>query len=175
MQAKIQFGPKKIKKSRGRRSPGNRAPHFSNMARFGVHYNLKRTARLVSNFYDRSFREVGLKATQFSTLTCIRVNTGATVDELAAQMDMDGTTVTRGLKALEKAGWVRIRPGLDRRTRIAELTEDGSRKLLEAYKVWRNVQRHFLRALGREEWRHFKSRLRLIDELAGEGELNLSI
>jgi DNA-binding MarR family transcriptional regulator len=77
---------------------------------------------------------------------------------------MDRTTLTRNLRPLEAAGWLRIGAGPDRRSRAVEITEEGRRLLVAARPLWQAAERTFRQALGREEAAELR---RLLDAAMG--------
>ena len=105
-----------------------------------VCFQLRRSARLVSQIYDEALRPVDLRVGQFSLLIGVQVMAPVTLQNLAKQMGMDRTTLTRNLKPLERQGFLKIYPGQDRRERTVEMTGEGRRKLQKALPIWRKVQ-----------------------------------
>ena len=129
---------------------------------------LRRTARRLTRAYDRALRPTGLRLTQYSVLANLTraegEGRGLTVTDLAGRLAMDRTTLTRNLRPLEAAGWLRVSPGPDRRSRAVEITEEGRRVLEEAKPLWQAAERTFRQALGREEAAELR---RLLDAAMG--------
>ena len=73
---------------------------------------------------------------------------GQIMNDLAARMVMDRTTLTRNLRPVLDAGLVTVRTGDDRRRREVALTRAGSRTLDEATGYWRAAQAEMRQALG---------------------------
>jgi len=113
-------------------------------------FNLRRVTRAVTQLYDDFLRPTGLRVTQFSVLVALRNLEQATVNQLAEKLVVDRTTLTRNLRPLEQSGFVRTRPGLDRRVREISLTPAGIEKLHQALPRWREAQGQMRRALGRD-------------------------
>jgi DNA-binding MarR family transcriptional regulator len=113
-------------------------------------FNLRRVARAVTQLYDDFLRPTGLRATQFSVLVALRNLGQSTVNQLADKLVVDRTTLTRNLRPLQEAGFVRTRPGEDRRVREIFLTPAGEVKLHEALPLWREAQSQMRRVLGRD-------------------------
>lgn len=90
--------------------------------------NLRRVTRVVTRIYDQELRKAGLEITQFSLLTALTATGGANQKRLSAGLAMDSTTLTRTLRLLLKQGWIRVRPGEDRRERMFSLTAVGKAK-----------------------------------------------
>jgi DNA-binding MarR family transcriptional regulator len=109
---------------------------------------MRRADRAVMHTYDAALRPFGLKMTQFTLLVALRLKAPVTIQDLAQALVMDRTTLTRNLAALTRQDLVRIAPGEDRRTRIAELTAAGHAALARAFPEWRKAQGRVRRKLG---------------------------
>lgn len=113
-------------------------------------HNLRRVTRAVTQLYDDFLRPTGLRVTQFSVLVALRNLDQTTVNRLADKLVVDRTTLTRNLRPLQDAGFVRLRPGEDRRVREISLTPAGEEMLQTALPLWREAQNQMRRALGRD-------------------------
>lgn len=119
-----------------------------------VCFNVRKTARLISQSYDRALKPHGLNANQFSILALI----GATLDpqsltDTAKALGMERTTLTRNLSHLDKAGLTQVQTdGQDARTRRLALTNKGWTVLAASLPSWRSVQGRTLAAIGPENW-----------------------
>ncbi len=111
---------------------------------------LRRTARRVTQAYDRALRPAGIKLTQYSVLANVRRDGGLSITELAERLAMDRTTLTRNLRPMERAGWVEVGPGPDRRRRSLRITAAGNEVFETAFPLWQAAERSFRRGLGRE-------------------------
>ena len=111
---------------------------------------LRRTARRVTQAYDRALRPAGIKLTQYSVLANVLRDGGLSITELAERLAMDRTTLTRNLRPLERAGWVEVGPGPDRRRRAVRITASGRRLFEAAFPLWQAAERGFRRGLGRD-------------------------
>ncbi len=111
---------------------------------------LRRTARRVTQAYDRALRPAGIKLTQYSVLANVRRDGGLSITELAERLAMDRTTLTRNLRPMERAGWVEVGPGPDRRRRSLRITAAGNEVFETALPLWQAAERSFRRGLGRE-------------------------
>ena len=95
-------------------------------------FNVRKSARVLTQHYDTAMQSVDLRATQFTILGVLTANSGSTVTDLADFLMMDRTTLTRNLRPLENKGLVKTRAGDDRRTRLIELSKKGKNKLEKA-------------------------------------------
>lgn len=114
-----------------------------------VCFNLRKSARAVTQRYEEALKPTGLRATQFSLLVATRLMGSITVSSLAKALVMDRTTLTRNLKPLEKQGLLRISLGRDdRREREITLTGSGQAILAKALPLWQGVQGEVKKELG---------------------------
>lgn len=101
---------------------------------------LRRATRRLTQFYDDAMKPTGLRLTQYSVLNALAQAEDPSITDLAETLMMDRTTLTRNLRPLEAAGWVRLGPGADARSRAVTLSEDGRRVLEAARPVWRQAE-----------------------------------
>lgn len=114
--------------------------------------SLRRAARAVTQRYDEALRPTGIRLTQFTLLQVLDLAGPLTQGTLGEQLAMDSTTLSRTLRPLEAEGWIRSRPGADRRERHIHLTAAGKRALERATPAWKEAQRLFREELGEREW-----------------------
>ncbi|MDJ0946665.1 MAG: MarR family winged helix-turn-helix transcriptional regulator [Kiloniellales bacterium] len=115
-----------------------------------ANFNLRRASRALGQVYDAALRPVGLKGTQFSLLTALALLGRVPLSELARELGMDRTSLTRNLRPLLREGYVREDRGEDRRQRLLALTEAGRRTYREALPLWQAVQDRIEDRLGSE-------------------------
>ncbi len=121
---------------------------WSEMSRICVGFNLRRAARAVSQFYDSTFQDSGLRATQFAMLVAIHTYGPLTINDLANGGVMDQTTVSRNVRVLQREGYVEMVPGNDKRTRAVNITSKGKSVLRSAIPHWKTAQAHMAKKLG---------------------------
>lgn len=102
--------------------------------------HVRQASRAVTRFYDEALRPVGLRSTQFILMAALRLVGPVGITGLAEELVMDRTTVSRNIDLLEGEGWVTRSRGEDARVREVRLTEEGNRKLEDAYPRWREAQ-----------------------------------
>jgi DNA-binding MarR family transcriptional regulator len=122
-------------------------------------FNLRKAARAVTRFYDDVLRSSGLRVTQFTLLSAVKVLQPVTVKRLAKATVMDRTTLGRNLKPLKNKGLIRIESGKDHRERNVYLTAEGQGLIAETYPVWEQVQEGITQKLGPERFERFLSDL----------------
>lgn len=113
---------------------------------------IRRTGRVITQFYDEMLAPSGLYVTQFTTLATLAEAAPITINRLAELLVMDRTTLTRNLELLTKQHLVRIEEGQDRRMRLVFLTQEGEQALRRAWPLWQEAQARIERALGRERF-----------------------
>ena len=114
--------------------------------------SLRKAARAVTQSFDAALAPVGLKATQFTVLATVERLGEAPLTRLAEALVMDRTTLTRNLKPLERAGWLRLSEGEDRRVRRIALTRRGRALLDRARPLWQAAQSRVVEGLGEQRW-----------------------
>jgi DNA-binding MarR family transcriptional regulator len=116
----------------------------------------RRTARRLTQIYDRALDPSGLTANQFDLLANLFAATltqqkSFPIGVLAARMGMHPTTVARDLVPLIARGFVaETDDPRDRRIRSVLITRKGHTKLRRAVPLWRRAQRQVQAALGTE-------------------------
>jgi DNA-binding MarR family transcriptional regulator len=103
-------------------------------------FKLRQFTRTVSRHYDAAVAGSGLKTTQYSLLSHIAVLGPVRPSDLAADMNLDLSTLSRNLQPLVAQGFVEIGPGPDARTRLVALTEAGRIKRTETQRLWKQAQ-----------------------------------
>ena len=92
---------------------------------------------------------MGLRATQFSILAKLRRLGKPTINELAAVLVMDRTTLGRNILPLEREGLISIVPRrIDRRSKEVTLTSAGIERVRAGRKAWGKAQARFAAAFG---------------------------
>lgn len=110
---------------------------------------MRKLTRLMSQRYDRRLSAAGLNLNQYSILRRIG-DQARTVGDLARELGMDRTTLSRDLKPLLAAGWIEPVEGADARQRPVRATTAGRRAVAKAMPLWRAVQDEIETLLGGE-------------------------
>ncbi|MEM7734191.1 MAG: MarR family winged helix-turn-helix transcriptional regulator [Deinococcota bacterium] len=113
-------------------------------------------------FYTEAMKASGLRPTQFTMLSAIMGHGEITINDLSEFLVMDQTTVTRNVNVLKKAGYIKVSPGNDKRTRLVSLTPEGSAIRNEAYPLWLAAQEQLWNNLGHDKAAQL---LALVDDL----------
>ena len=87
---------------------------------------LTRTARVVSQAFERAMADAGGSASVWQVLLLVRSQQWGTQSEMAEAMGISGATLTHHLNAMEEQGLVRRwRESSNRRVQRVELTDAG--------------------------------------------------
>ena len=114
--------------------------------------NIRRTDRVVTQFYDTMLAPSGLNGPQFGLLATLAEVAPITINRLAEILEMDPTTLTRNLSVLIKVHLVRSEAGEDRRMRLVLPTPEGEQALRRAWPLWQEAQARIEQALGGERF-----------------------
>lgn len=122
-------------------------------------FNVRKTARVLGQVYDRALEPSGLKNTQFTALAVADAYDGISITELSKAMEIERTTLTRNLKVLERDGLVRVGAGADGRSKTVVLTAKGRRRLEAALHLWKQAHERMLREFGATRWKSLQKEL----------------
>jgi DNA-binding MarR family transcriptional regulator len=112
----------------------------------------RRTARIMTQFYDACLSEAGIEAAQFALLMALDKAKDRGQAALGQALGMDKTTLSRNLKVLREKGWVESVAGEDARRRSVSLTAEGRAQLREAKPAWRRAGERFRQGMNGREW-----------------------
>lgn len=111
--------------------------------------NLRRAARLVTNYYDKLLEPSGLRISQATILVVLYLGGAQTINETAKKLELDRTTLTRNLGPLAHQGLLTIEQGTDQRTRVVTLTPQGETALLKLLPLWEETQSYMVEGIGK--------------------------
>lgn len=110
--------------------------------------NTRRAALALTALYDQVLAPHELKITQFSLLRAVERRGASNLTELSEATGLDRSTIGRNLRLLESAGLVVLAAGADQRDQMAELTQQGRRRVRAADGAWRRAQKTIEAAMG---------------------------
>lgn len=110
----------------------------------------RRTARSLTDVYDRALEPSGLKVTQFSLLRAIDRLENSSLTDMAQATGLDRSTLGRNLRVLEKDGLVSLSQGKDERTRVPKLNANAKKALRIAQPLWEEAQRKMASTLPQD-------------------------
>ncbi len=103
-------------------------------------WNSRLAARRIAKFLERRMEGCGLSLAQFALMGQLAGAEDDTIGALSESMDLDPSTLSRNLRALETAGLIEIAiVETDLRRRAVWLTEAGARRLEAALPFWRRA------------------------------------
>ena len=109
---------------------------------------LRQLMRRVTQHYDAEVGKTGLKGTQYSLLSYVCKLGPIRPGDLAREMKVDASTLSRNMRPLVDAGWLTLGPGADGRSRLVSATDAGRDKRQEAQRRWRVAQEGINQMLG---------------------------
>jgi DNA-binding MarR family transcriptional regulator len=111
------------------------------MSRLCISANLRKTERIVTRHYDSYLAESGVTAVQLPMLAIIAAAEEPTFRLLAAQLDLDRSTLSRNLALLRGKRMVKIGPSSGPKPGPISLTAKGQAALRRAFLRWSEAQR----------------------------------
>ena len=104
--------------------------------------------RLLTRIYDDALDPVGLRVNQLTTLALIASMNGLRAVDIGHFLEMDKSTVSRGLAFLREKGWVEGTKSPGRTRTTLKLTPEGASMLSRAMPHWRAAGEEAERLLG---------------------------
>jgi DNA-binding MarR family transcriptional regulator len=124
---------------------------------------VRQAARYVTQLYDRHLAALGLRTGQFGILAKLRRQGPMTINELAAELIIDRTTLGRNIRPLERDGLITVTPGrTDRRVKELRLTDAGEVRFQETRQAWVEAQRSFETGFGPKRSAELRGLLRAL-------------
>jgi DNA-binding MarR family transcriptional regulator len=124
---------------------------------------VRQAARYVTQLYDRHLAASGLRTSQYGILAKLKRLGPMTINELAAELVIDRTTLGRNIRPLERDGLITITSGrTDRRVKELRLTAGGDERLNETRDSWIAAQRSFEAGFGPERSAELRELLRVL-------------
>jgi len=128
--------------------------------------NFRRTARAITQLFDRELFRAGIRSTQFTMLVAIAKIQPTAIRTLSSVLVIDPTTLTRSLRLMQQDGLIRISKRSSKRQRFVSLTPQGEQALAKTLPVWRQIQRRFVDAIGSDYWINFRNDLEKLAHVA---------
>jgi DNA-binding MarR family transcriptional regulator len=125
--------------------------------------SLKMASRVVSRAYEAAFESLEIGPEQYSVLIRIEREGPIALMKLANELEMERTTLYRGLALLEKQGLVKI-AAAGGVAKQAELTAKGRKLTAKAEARWRLVHEKFVKSFGKPQLERLNETLRQVRE-----------
>lgn len=124
---------------------------------------VRQAARYVTQLYDRHLAALGLRTSQYGILAKLKRRGPMAINELAAELIIDRTTLGRNIRPLERDGLIAITPGrTDRRVKELRLTAAGDARFQETRQAWTEAQQSFETGFGPERSAELRALLRVL-------------
>ena len=117
-----------------------------------VCFNLRRVARVVTQFFDAEMRRHGIRSTQGTLLSALHSTGTSTMAELSEILGMERTTLLRNLRPLQRDGFVTIEGGGHGGRVELSLTAKGRKQFEKVTPAWESAQRTAVQVLGEKRW-----------------------
>ncbi|GAB4424564.1 MAG: oxidation-sensing regulator MosR [Turneriella sp.] len=164
--------------------------HWLNAGAVCLNFNLRRTSRAVTQYYDEVLKPTGLKVTQFTILIAIASQSaehkaaaggsgcssphrqtarpaGGSITDIARLAMVDRTTLTRSLRILEDDRLIEVRKAQPGNKRRVIITTKGVKKMKEIYPYWFRAQRALVKELTPAKTRALR---RLLSDIKNSAE-----
>lgn len=117
---------------------------------------IRRSARIVSAFYDEALAPAGLTVARFSLLRMLERAGPSSLSDFAEATGYDRTTLNRTLAPLVAEGLVDLGPGKDRRSRTVAITDLAKQVMHRTQPYWNQAQARIQDALGPDYSKFFE-------------------
>lgn len=117
-----------------------------------VCFNLRRVARVVTQFFDEEIRRKGIRSTQGTLLSALEITGTATMADLSEILGMERTTLLRNLRPLQRDGLVSVDGNGPGGPVEISLTAKGRKQLEKLAPAWEAAQGAAVQVLGEERW-----------------------
>jgi len=111
--------------------------------------NLRMATRAITTVYDAYLKPSGLTSNQLAVLWPIVNMEPTPMSEIARNVVMDKTTVSRNVAGLEALGLVEITSGEDARHRLVSTTAKGRHAFAVAMPAWEAAQAAVAKTFGK--------------------------
>jgi DNA-binding MarR family transcriptional regulator len=117
-----------------------------------VCFNLRRVARVVTQFFDAELRRHGVRPTQETILASLNSKDSWNMAELSDWLGMERTTLVRNLRPLQRDGFVKVVGG-GRGNRVElTITTKGRKQIEKLAPAWKSAQNAVVKTLGEKRW-----------------------
>lgn len=127
-----------------------------------MNINLRKTSRLITNYYDSMLKPCGLRITQFTVLASIAYEENQSITDLSRVTDIDRTTLQRSLEILKRDGLILMEKKISGNVSCLSLTKKGEQLLTKGIELWRKAQDGITELMGKTE---FKQVLKMLSDV----------
>jgi len=126
---------------------------------------LRTASRAITRYFDAALRPCGLRQTQMPILITLVVHEQISVTQLAQQLVMDPSSMTRSLKTLAAQGFIAVKFGKGGHTQAVSLAPRGRALLTQALPLWEHAQKQFLTEFGPKRWQQLQRLLPAVQDV----------
>lgn len=105
-------------------------------------------SRRLAAHYDEALKPLGVTIGQFNMIRVIGHRQRVSHTQLAADLDLDRSTIGRKTRVLSRAGYVESSEGSDRREALLVLSGKGRALLAAGLPVWSSVEKEVRSRIG---------------------------
>jgi DNA-binding MarR family transcriptional regulator len=124
------------------------------MRRLCLSANLRKTERLVTRHYDEHLAPSGVTAVQLPILAAIVALEEPSFRQLAEELGLERSTLSRNLASLSERGLLSIGPSSGPKPGEIKLTPAGRRSIRRALQLWREAHADLEAALAKDALNH---------------------
>jgi DNA-binding MarR family transcriptional regulator len=117
-----------------------------------VCFNLRRVARVVTQYCDAEMRRHGIRSTQGTILSALHTIGPSSMAELSEVLGMERTTLLRNLRPLQRDELVSVEGGGHGGRVEVSLTAKGREQIEKLTPAWKAAQRKAVDVLGEKRW-----------------------
>ncbi len=110
--------------------------------------NLRRSAKVISDIYTKALAEVNLTAPQYYLLINLKRMGRANMSDWSKHVGLDRSTIIRNSRHLVEKGLIEETNG---HGKTFALSVKGENTVVEAEKIWNDLQKKILDLLGKED------------------------
>ena len=115
-------------------------------------FNLRRVARVVTQYFDAEMRRHGIRSTQGTVLAALHTTGPSNMAGLSEILGMERTTLLRNLRPLQRDGLVTVEGGGQGGYVELSLTAKGRKQIEKLAPAWESAQRTAVQVLGEQRW-----------------------
>lgn len=114
-----------------------------------IAYRVRLLNRVITNIYDRALRPLGLKFNQANILIMLSLTERASSADIARELKMEKSTVSRTVDRMRKNGWISVVDG-EGQSQVISVTPQGRNLMSAAHVQWKKAQGRAAKLLGEE-------------------------
>ena len=131
-----------------------------------VCFNLRKTTRAVTQFYDAALQPSHIRSTQLAILIGVAKAEPVSIAELAHTLIIDPTALTRSLRLLRQYGFLSISERSTMRQRFITVLPRGWKALSRGLRLWSEAQAVLVGQIGEPYWKSLQGELQKLAHIA---------